>query len=170
MMTLHTKRLILRGARQADLDDLFAIYSNPQSMRYWSTAPHTSPDQTQRNLDAMIARAATPPLTYFMITLDGRLIGTAGMHRADEVGFILHPDFWRKGIISEAMQAIIPHLFEVTDQAQLTADADPENVGSVATLKKLGFTETHRAKNTFCINGVWSDSVYLSLPRPENLR
>jgi ribosomal-protein-alanine N-acetyltransferase len=68
------------------------------------------------------------------------------------------------------MIAIIPHLFEITAHSQLTADADPNNAASVGILKSLGFRETHRAKNTFCIDGVWSDSVYLALPRPANPR
>lgn len=165
-MPITTARLTLRGARQSDLDDLFAIYGHPDAMRYWSTPAHPSSDQTQGNLDWMIAQAAKNPLTYFVIERDGRVIGTAGMHKDDEIGFILHPDHWRQGIVYEAMQAIIPHLFNVTDRARLTADADPENVASVALLKKLGFIETHRAENTFCINGVWSHSVYLALPRP----
>ena len=106
-------------------------------------------------------------LTYFVIEMDGRVIGTAGMHKTDEVGFLLHPDYWRQGIVSEAMNAIIPYLFEVTDHAQLTADADPRNDASVGILKSLGFQETHRAEKTFCVNGEWSDSVYFALQRPS---
>lgn len=165
-MPLLTKRLVLRAARQGDLMDLHAIFSDPRAMRYWSTPLHDSPARTQENLDRLIAHA-DGLLTYFVIEKDGRVIGTAGMHHADEVGFILHPDYWRQGIISEAMGAIIPHLFAVTDHAQLTADADPRNSASVGILKSLGFKETHRAERTFCINGEWSDSVYFALQRPS---
>ncbi|PXW70637.1 ribosomal-protein-alanine N-acetyltransferase [Loktanella sp. PT4BL] len=165
-MPLVTKRLVLRAARQGDLMDLHAIFSDPRAMRYWSTLPHDSPARTQENLDRLIAHA-DGLLTYFVIEKDGRVIGTAGMHQADEVGFILHPEYWRQGIISEAMGAIIPHLFAVTDHAQLTADADPRNSASVGILKSLGFKETHRAERTYCINGEWSDSVYFALQRPS---
>lgn len=165
-MPLVTKRLVLRAARQGDLMDLHAIFSDPRAMRYWSTPLHDSPARTQENLDRLIAHA-DGLLTYFVIEKDGRVIGTAGMHHADEVGFILHPDYWRQGIISEAMGAIIPHLFAVTDHAQLTADADPRNSASVGILKSLGFKETHRAERTYCINGEWSDSVYFALQRPS---
>jgi len=146
--------------------DLYAIFSDPRAMRYWSTPPHENPARTQENLDRLMA-SADPQLTYFVIEMDRRAIGTAGMHRADEVGFLLHVDYWRQGIITEAMNAIIPYLFEVTDHAQLTADADPRNEASVGVLKSLGFNETHRAENTFCIDGEWSDSVYLALQRPS---
>ncbi|EBA11701.1 GNAT family N-acetyltransferase [Roseobacter sp. CCS2] len=165
-MTLRTERLILRAAKQGDLLDLFAIFSDPRAMRYWSTAAHENPERTQQNLDRLIA-SAEQQLTYFVIEKDGRAIGTAGMHKTDEVGFLLHPDYWRQGIVSEAMNAIIPYLFEITDHAQLTADADPRNEASVGILKLLGFQETHRAEKTFCINGEWSDSVYFALQRPS---
>ena len=165
-MQLITKRLILRAARQDDLTDLFAIFSNPQAMKYWSTAAHDGPDQTQQNLDRLIA-SANRQLTYFVIEKDGRVIGTAGLYRADEVGFLLHPDYWRQGIMTEAMAVIIAHLFEASDRTQLTADADPRNAASVSLLMSLGFEQTHRAEKTYCINGEWSDSVYFALQRPS---
>jgi len=162
---LKTERLILRAAVQDDLMDLYTIFSDPRAMRYWSTAAHDSPERTQQNLDRLIA-SAHKRLTYFVIEMDGRAIGTAGMHKDDEVGFLLHPDYWRQGIVTEAMNAIIPHLFATTDVLRLTADADPRNAASVGMLKSLGFVETGRAANTYCIAGVWSDSVYFALPRP----
>lgn len=165
-MTLRTERLILRAARQDDLMDLYAVFSDRRAMAYWSTAPHDSPARTQQNLDRLIA-SGQDTLTYFVIEMDGRVIGTAGMYQSDEVGFLLHPDYWRQAIVTEAMRAIIPYLFEVTQHSKLTADVDPVNAASVALLKSLGFHETHSAKNTFCIEGVWSDSVYFALPRPK---
>ncbi len=162
--TLHTARLTLRRARAADLDDLFAVYGDPRAMRYWSTPPHPDPSVTAELIERM---ASSPsPLTYFVIDRDGRAIGTAGHYRGSEIGFILHPDHWRQGLVQEAMRAIIPYLWQVTDLPRLTADADPLNAASVGLLSALGFVETHRARNTFCINGIWADSVYFALDRP----
>ena len=163
---LETKRLLLRGPRADDLEDMFALYSDPRAMRYWSTPPHETPDVTREMLDRRLASWPTQK-TYFQIEMDGKFIGNAGNHMGNEVGFILHPDHWRKGLIREAMQAIIPHLWATTDHPDLTADADPLNTASVGLLTSLGFVETHRASRTFCIEGVWSDSVYLSLTRPD---
>ena len=65
-MTLVTKRLILRTAKQDDLMDLYAIFSDPRAMRYWSTPPHQSPERTQENLDRLIV-SGRGLLTYFVI-------------------------------------------------------------------------------------------------------
>ena len=162
---LTTQRLTLRAARQSDLDDLFAIYSHPDAMRYWSTPPHENRAATQGNLDRLIA-ASQDRLVYFVFERNSVVIGLGGLHTDTEIGFLLHPTYWRQGYMREAMNAIIPHLFATTDIVRLTADADPLNTASVALLHALGFHETHRAKNTYCINGVWSDSVYFALLRP----
>ncbi|MFG5382199.1 GNAT family N-acetyltransferase [Yoonia sp. R2-816] len=164
-MMLRTDRLILRAPLPRDLDAMFSVYSDPRAMRYWSTAPHDSPSITRELLDWRIAHWAVAPVN-FQITLNDRYIGNAGNFKEDEIGFMLHPDHWRQGILTEAMGAIIPYLWKATDHTQLTADADPNNAASCGLLRSLGFQETHRAENTFCINGVWSDSVYFALPRP----
>ena len=168
-MTLTTDRLVLREPRADDLDAMYTLYSDPRAMKYWSTAPHADRSVTKALLDRCIASWQDSP-TYFQITLDDAYIGSAGNHRDNEVGFILHPDHWRKGYVFEAMQAVIPYLFDTTDHSELTAEADPLNAASVGLIRRLGFTDTHREKNTFCINGIWSDSVYFALPRPNGTR
>ncbi|MEJ6398714.1 GNAT family N-acetyltransferase [Yoonia sp. 208BN28-4] len=156
---LNTDRLILRGPRDADIDAMFATYSDPVAMRYWSTPPHANRDVTAADF---IRRKADWDANKrnFQIEMDGVWIGNAGMFRDYEVGFMLSRVHWRKGIVSEAMGTIIPYLFDTINVPYMTADADPNNAASCGILRALGFHETHRAKDTFCINGVWSDSVY----------
>lgn len=163
--TLTTARLTLRGARASDLDDLFAIFSNADAMRYWSTPPHPDTSVTQERLDRMIKRFKTHP-TYFSLVYQGRVIGTAGLVPPNEVGFILNPAFHRLGLMTEAMHAILAHVWATTDIPQVIADADPRNDASIGILTSLGFTQTHSAKNTFCIAGDWVDSIYFALNRP----
>lgn len=163
---LKTKRLTLREPRATDIDAMFAVYSDPRAMKYWSTLPHEDPSVTQELLDRRIHHWAVQQVN-FQIDLDSVYIGNAGNYWKNEIGFMLAPDHWRKGYMSEAMEAIIPYLWANTDHATLTADADPNNAASVGLLKALGFHETHRAKNTFNLGGVWSDSIYLALNRQD---
>lgn len=162
---IRTPRLRLRRARMSDLDDLFAVFSDPRAMRYWDTPPHTDIAPTRRWLAAMIA---LPPGASddFVIERDGRVIGKAGCWRIAEIGFILHPDHWRQGIATEALAAILPHVFATLAVDALTADVDPRNAAALALLARLGFAETRRARNTILVGDEWCDSVYLRLPRP----
>jgi len=53
-LTLRTERLLLRPLRADDAAALFAIFSDPEVMRYWSTPPWPSVDEAH----ALIARDA----------------------------------------------------------------------------------------------------------------
>jgi len=163
---LKTERLLLREPRLSDLPDMHRAYADPDAMRYWSTDPHASEDVTREMLIGRIAHWAGAPVN-FQIEMDGRYIGNAGNFASNEVGFMLQRDYWRKGILTEAMGVILPHLWKVTDHDHLIADADPRNTASIGLLKSLGFHETHRAEKTFFINGEWADSLYLRLNRPD---
>lgn len=143
---------------------LFAIYSDPSAMRYWSSPPSPDLSVTKSTLDWLIAHN---PLTYFVWEHSDGVISAGGLYEGDEIGFILSPKYWRHGFGAKALTATISYLFETSDLPQLTADADPRNAASVGLLKHLGFLVTGTAQNTFFVNDEWSDSVYLALKRPD---
>jgi len=164
-MILRTERLILRRARMDDLADLHRVLSHPAVMRYWATPEHETLEESRAFLQAMIESG--PEADDFVIELDGEVIGKAGAWRLPELGYLLHPDHWRKGFGGEALSAAIAHLFAAHDVAALTADVDPRNTASLRLLKRLGFVETGRAEKTIRWRDEWSDSIYFALPRPE---
>jgi ribosomal-protein-alanine N-acetyltransferase len=167
MVTLRTARLILRPARADDLAAFFGIMSNARAMAHWSTLPHASPAVTRDWMGLMLEQGEDGH--DLVIERNGTVIGKAGGCRLPEIGFILHPDYWSQGYATEAMTALVPHIFATSDLPALTADVDPDNLASRAVLRKLGFVETHRAERTFCLGGVWADSIYLELARPPFL-
>ena len=105
MNALETSRLVLRTARPGDLDALHAIYSDPEAMRYWAEPPHPSAERTQGLLNRMIA-GSDPVTRYFVLTRDGKVIGTAGNHHGTEVGFMLARSCWGQGLMREAIEAV----------------------------------------------------------------
>jgi RimJ/RimL family protein N-acetyltransferase len=160
-----TPRLRLRRARMGDLADLHRVLADPLAMRYWDTPPHTDIAQTRRWLAGMVA---FPPDSTddFVVERDGRVIGKAGCWRLPEIGFILHSGHWGCGLGTEALTAVIPHVFATLRVDTLTAEVDPRNVASLRLLDRLGFRETRREARAICVGGEWCDSVYLALPRP----
>lgn len=164
MTRIVTPRLTLRRARPEDLGALHGVLSDGAAMRYWSTPPHESLEQTRDWLAAMID--AGDDSEDFVVERDGVVIGKAGCWRLPEIGYILHPGHWRQGLAREALGAVIAHVFARHGVPQIVADIDPRNLASAALLAQLGFVETGRAAHTFCVAGEWSDSIYLALPRP----
>jgi ribosomal-protein-alanine N-acetyltransferase len=160
-MEILTPRLRLRRAVEADLDALHAVFSDPRAMRYWSTPPHASREETRLWLTSMIG--SPPGLSEdFIVEHQGRVIGKAGFWRLPEIGYILHPDAWGQGLAFEALSAVIDHVVVAHPDLRLIADVDPRNTGSLRLLKKLGFHRTGAAERTFLVGGVWCDSVYFA--------
>lgn len=166
MMEIKTERLLLRRARESDLADVNAFMSHAGAMQYWSTPPHRDLDQTRAWLQALIA-AAPATSEEFVIEHEGRVIGEVGSDPLPAFGFILHPEFWGRGMGYEAASAAIGHIFTARPVVALMADVDPRNNSSIALLSKLGFQQCGHARRTFRVAGEWVDSAYFKLSRPS---
>jgi RimJ/RimL family protein N-acetyltransferase len=101
----------------------------------------------------------------FVVEWNGRVIGKAGFWKLPDVGYILHPDAWGKGLAREAVGAAIDHVFVEGLTDIVTADVDPENTASIHLLERLGFVRNGSAERTWNIGGEWKDSVYYALQR-----
>jgi len=165
MTELKTSRLRLRPAREDDLAALHAVLSDAEAMRFWSTPAHQDLETTRAWLRDMIG--AAPETSHdFVVEHQGVVIGKAGFYQLPEIGFILHRDYWGRGLAREALEAVIASVFANYLVPQLIADVDPRNAGSLAVLSRLGFVETGRAERTFLVGETWCDSIYLALQRP----
>ena len=163
-MRLRTERLVLRRAVIDDLGAMHRVLSDERAMRFWSTPPHSSQKETESWLRSMID--APQAVSYdFVVELDGMVIGKAGCWRLPEIGFILHPEHWRRGLMREALRAVIESTFSNHPVPEIMADVDPRNIASLQLLRQLGFAQTGSAARTWFVNDVWCDSVYLALPR-----
>lgn len=164
MTILTTPRLVLRRARPADVDDMHHVLSDPSALHYWSSGPHASRDETAAWIDAMIA-SRPEESDDFLIEHAGRVIGKLGMWRLPEIGYILAPAYWGRGLASEALRAFLPHAFSRPDVDRITADVDPRNLRSLAMLEHHGFVRTGYAAGTWHTHTGIADSVYLELRR-----
>lgn len=160
MEVVTTPRLLLRRAQPNDLKALHRIMSDPAAMRYWSTPPHTTLDETRQFLDQMIA-APTSESDDFLIEYRGEVIGKAGCWRVPEIGFILSSSYWGMGLAHEALSAILSRIHERFSVLTITADVDPRNERCLNLLRRLGFQETGRADRTWLVGTEWCDSVYI---------
>jgi RimJ/RimL family protein N-acetyltransferase len=154
---IRTERLVLRRARIEDVNPMHRIMSDSVAMRYWSTLPHESVEQTADWVRSMIS----PPHDNddFIVTLNGEVIGKMGAWELPEFGYLLDPEHWGNGYAGEALAAFIAHRRR-QGSAFLTADTDPRNGASIRLLQRNGFIKTGRAKKTWLIGGQWFDSIY----------
>ena len=168
-MEFRTERLLLRNAREDDLEAMHVVLSHPAAMTYWSSLPHETLDQTRDWLASMIAIQPSEG-EDFIVELDGKLIGKAGLWRFPEIGFILHPDHWGQGYAGEALTLVLDRAFNTHGLPKVEADVDPRNLASLKLLTRLGFRETGRKERTWYVGGQWCDSVYLGADATSRAR
>ena len=167
-VAISTKRLVLRGAQRGDAEYLNEPFSDPEVMRYWSEPPHKSMERTKEWISKMSVSQQNGT-TDFIITLqpDDTPIGKIGVWQDEEIGLLISRQHWRKGLAQEAVNGIMPYLFDEKDFKQLTADIDPRNVASRGILESNGFEEYEFKEKTAYIGGEWVDSVYLTLTKEK---
>jgi RimJ/RimL family protein N-acetyltransferase len=167
---LTTGRLRLRPLGVEDADALFPTLSDAELMTYWSSAPHTSVEETRAYFAPRVDRDGW---RCWGITLagDDTAIGwvAAGEKRqgkVTEIGYILARAHWGKGIAREAVSAVIDRLF-AEGQRRVFADTDPENVASIALLERLGFQREGLLRGEWETHIGVRDSVILGLLEDE---
>ncbi|MCX8474991.1 MAG: GNAT family protein [Sphingomonas sp.] len=137
---LETARLRLRPRSPDDAEALHPAFADHELMRWWSSGPHDSIEQTRADL----AKEA-PEWRTWAITLKGDdlAIGfvAAGEKRqgnVSEIGYMLARPHWGAGIAAEAVSCVIDRIF-AEGQRRVFADTDPDNAASRGLLEKLGF-------------------------------
>jgi RimJ/RimL family protein N-acetyltransferase len=172
-----TPRLRLRELIADDVDGIFRLYSQPETMRYWSCPPYRERRQAEELLTRVAQGHEAGDLLEWGVELldSGRLIGTLTLHQLDvgnqraELGYLLERDFWGRGLMGEALLPVLQFAFDDRGLGlhRLEADTDPRNAGSVKLLERLGFRLEGLLRERWCVAGEFSDSAMYGLLRRE---
>ena len=173
--TINTSRLSLRPISAADADDFYAVYSNPEVMRYWSTPPLANRDAASKLIDEIQEGFERQELLKWGIALltDDKLIGSVTLfhmdftHRRAEIGYAQGRAYWGNGYMQEALKAVLNYAFETLNLHRIEADVDPRNDGSVRTLERLGFQREGYLRERWQVNGEIQDAFFYGLLRPD---
>lgn len=119
---IETERLILREFYESDLDDFFEYASLPGVGEMAGWPHHESKDVSKRILMNFINEKKTFAIVY---KENNKVIGSLGVepyhleeklseffdYQGREIGFVLAKDYWGKGLMPEAVKAVINYLF-----------------------------------------------------------
>jgi [ribosomal protein S5]-alanine N-acetyltransferase len=172
---LDTERLRLRPLVEADVPALFAIFSDPQAMRYWSRTAMTDAAEAAELLAEIRHCAEVGTLYQWGIARreDDLAIGTCTLHRIDpehrraEIGYILRRDHWGRGFAHEALVTFVDHAFDAFALHKLEADIDPRNAASIRSVERLGFKREGLLRERYRVGGEIQDSAMYGLLEPE---
>ncbi|KAH7409351.1 GNAT domain-containing protein [Cadophora sp. MPI-SDFR-AT-0126] len=160
------------------LDSYHLLMSNELSMKWSMRKPTTSISESLENMRNHRPTPDKPWNERWAIMLKGvngrpKMIGVVGIVREAELGYRIHPDFWGKGYMSEALTMFLDMWWalEVSQKySRLIAAADPENLASTRILIKHGFIKGEYKKDFYArayLGGeVKSDLQYFYLDRP----
>jgi [ribosomal protein S5]-alanine N-acetyltransferase len=174
-MRLETSRLLLRDFREDDWRATHAYESDPEVVRYQSFGPRT-PEESQDYIARNLADLGQEPRwTYDLAVVlreEEHLVGRCGLHVSDPalregvLWYILHRQYWGRGIMVEAARALLSFGFNELKLHRVWADTDPRNLPSIRILEKLGMRrEAHFRENGY-YKGEWTDSfIYALLAR-----
>ena len=169
---LKSDRLLLRRVTTGDAAQILALRSSPEVMKYIPRTLLSSRQQAEEfiatRMDALIEENKG---IDWAVTLNGspELIGTLGIYRIKpehyrgEIGYMLLPQYQRKGIITDAIKLVLHYAFHQLQFHSMEAVIDPANTASARVLQKNGFVkEAHFIENE-CYDGIFYDSVIYSL-------
>ncbi len=144
-MELQTPRLVLRSFRVDDVDAMAQLFANPDFMRF-SLGVFTEPKQTVAFIEKVTGwdRAGIPSQFAVIPCGENAIVGYCGFyHHAEvpgeiEIGYRLHPDYWNRGLITEAARAVRDHGFRDRKLSRVISLIHPENIPSRRVAEKNG--------------------------------
>ena len=173
--TLTSQRLRLRWLEARDAPALFKVFSDPQTMRYWSTPPWTTLSQSEAYIAGIHRHFSMQSLFQWGVVRieDSAVIGTCTLvhideeHKRAEIGFILRRDCWRRGYMSEALHTLFRFVFETLKLHRIEADVDPRNTASTRLLERLGFQRQGYLRERWLVGEEINDGIFYGLLHQE---
>ncbi len=176
LSNIETRRLVLR---EFDKDDFLSIHSyasDPKVSKYQPWGPN-SEAETQAFLNLNIKYQSDNPRYDYEIGVvrkeDNKLIGSCGIHVSSPdnkegwIGYCYNQEYWGNGYASEAAEVIIEFGFKQLNLHRIFATCDPNNIGSVKVLEKVGMSREGRLRQHKYQRGEWIDSYLYSILEEE---
>ncbi|MFL5695207.1 MAG: GNAT family N-acetyltransferase [Ktedonobacteraceae bacterium] len=166
---LETQRLVLRELQPEDAAILFRFYSDEEVMRYYDT-PMNRLEQVQRSIAAHRSRFENNEAIRWGITIKGTkdVVGNCGFYRDSYsqfaiLSYVLARPYWGKGLMTEALKAIITFGFDHYYLHRIEAHVAVPNLASQRVLQKLGFKKEGFLRERFYENNHFHDEWVFAL-------
>jgi len=143
---IQLTRSLLREWRRGDEPSLVRHANN---RNVWINLRDSFPyPYTQADARSWIRLATTHGFNQvFALDVEGFAVGAIGLKPGEdinrfsaEIGYWLGEEYWNRGIVTEAVQAIAAHAFNVRGMARVHAEVFQWNTASMRVLEKAGFT------------------------------
>ena len=171
---LETERLLLRKLTQQDAAAIFFLRSDKKVMEFIDREPAVSIREAEEFIDTINFNSDNGNSILWGIAFKehpSELIGTIcywqiqPQHYRSEIGYMLHPHHWRKGIMKEALLKVIDYGFQTMKLHSIEARINAANTASTAILLSTGFRQEAYFKEDCFFRGKFMDTIVYSLIR-----
>lgn len=142
---IETKRLILREWEPTDLEELYKILSDPETMSFW-------PEPfTREGAQSWIDNSKQSFKQYgfgrmaMVLKESNVIIGDCGFKRAtidgkeeNDLGFIVYKDFWKQGFGREAALATFKYGIQKLGLSRIVANMEDSHIASRTVAEQIG--------------------------------
>lgn len=172
---LETERLLLREVTKVDAEGLFNCFSNELVTRYYGLEKFENIGQAEAFVDFFAKSYEEKKGIRWGIEVKDSpgIIGTIGFnnwfqkHKRAEIGYEIHPDYWRKGYTSEAISQIIQYGFNELGLTRIGAVVFTVNEASNQLLTKVGFQQEGILRGYIYQNEEPNDTYVYSILKKE---
>lgn len=176
--SLTTDRLLLRQLQPTDANACFVFKSDFDVTKHYGQEPHQTVDNTRAWIQRLQDAYERHEVIFWCLTLKGEdtVIGSCTLwnfspeYYCAELGYELHPAYWRKGLMTEALAAVVACGFTQLGLHRIEATTLAENTSSRKLLLRLGFTLEGQLRQRQFFRGQFKDEVYFGLLKTEWLR
>jgi [ribosomal protein S5]-alanine N-acetyltransferase len=164
---IETERLILRRITLDDAEDMYVYASDEEVTDYVTWDTHSSLTDTKKFINTFLSQYVAP--WGIELKENGQLIGTVHFvwwqpeHNSAEIGYVLSKEYWGKGLITEAANAVISFGFEHMDLVRIQARCFLENKGSERVMEKLGLSFEGISRKVMYVKGEHKDLKVYSI-------
>ncbi len=173
--TIETERLILRKLTPSTYRQIFETLSDAEIMKTLGLADEEALHKEKQKQQNGLSTYNRSFVNFQILDKESKqILGACGFHtwytehaRA-EIGYALtNEDTKAKGMMSEAMKAVLHYGFEHMRLNRVEAMIGPNNIPSLKLAAKFGFTEEGKLRSHYCKKGNIEDSVVFGLLREE---
>ena len=175
--TIETQRLILRGFKPEDAPAMYRNWaSDPQVTKYLRWPAHSSEAVSAYVVQDWINNYRKPDFYQWAIILKengSEPIGSIGGFDGNdqivkiEIGYCMGRNWWGRGIMTEALRAVMAYLFREVEANRLEAKHDSNNPHSGAVMKKCGMRYEGTSRASQRNNQGICDAVHYALLRSD---
>ncbi|ARS37825.1 N-acetyltransferase [Pontibacter actiniarum] len=168
LFPLSTARLNLRLVCMGDLEAVHALHALPETDAFNTLGIPEEVGVTEAVLAAWLLdhRQANVKNYTFAVELaaDGAFVGLIALklgpekYRRGEVWYKLHPDYWGRGLGTEALNRVLDFGFGELHLHRIEAGCAVDNIASVKVLEKVGMTREGRRRQVLPLTSGWSDN------------